>query len=413
MRSNKNFVLSIAIYFLVIIFFSIYSVNGQVSVTKTELHGREAFRLENDRIQVSMLTGGGYIGEVRLKSRDANKAINPMRVPHYRTIDPQDYNPEKHDIPYGGKGDRKVMASYMGHFLCFPYFGGMNSQFERDIGYGAHGEAAVVKWDIEGTQPQNNKASIVASANLPLSSYRVNRRLTMASKQMVVLVEEEVENIETFDRPYQWVQHVTFGDPFIAYNKTFVDAPVSKFTFDGKEGNPNSDNTVEWPMVKMMDGTTFDVGIFSMNTGEGDYRAWLLDPNRTHSWFTVYNSDYNVLIGYIFPKDDNPWIGDWQENGFKKHMPWDGKAVARGILIGTSPFTSGVKRSIERGPIFDTKTYGWIGAKEMKKQSYLIFITEIKDGYKGVSKLSAEEGVIIITEKETAKQKKLVHGFSL
>ena len=393
--------------------FGIHSISGQTSVSKTELHGREAFRLENDKIQVSMLTGGGYIGEVRLKSPDTNKSINPMRVPHYKTIDPQDYNPEQHDVPYGGAGDRKVMASYMGHFLCFPYLGGTNSKFERDIGYEAHGEAAIVRWNIEGKQAEDNKASIVASTNLKMSKYRINRRLTLAKDQMVVLVEEEVENLETFDRPYQWVQHVTFGGPFVDYNKNFVDAPVANYIFDADQNNPDNNNTVEWPMVKMQDGTSFDAGIFSKDTGEGDYNAWLLDPNRKHSWFIMYNSEYNVLIGYVFPKEDYPWIGDWQENGFKKHMPWDGKAVARGILIGTSPFTSGVKRSIERGPILDIETYAWIGAHQNKKQSYLIFITEINEGYKGVSELTVDNGAITLTETETGKQKKIAHDFSL
>ena len=54
------------------------------------------------------------------------------------------------------------------------------------------------------------------------------------------------------------------------------------------------------------------------------------------------------------------------------------------MLFGTSPFTPGVKQSIQRGPVFDTETYSWIGAKEKKKQSYLIFLLEIDEGLQGV-----------------------------
>ena len=52
------------------------------------LHGRRAFVLENDRMRVSTLPGGGFIGEIRFKSPDPKKNVNPMRVPHYQTIDP-------------------------------------------------------------------------------------------------------------------------------------------------------------------------------------------------------------------------------------------------------------------------------------------------------------------------------------
>ncbi|GAI96926.1 unnamed protein product, partial [marine sediment metagenome] len=280
-----------------------------------------------------------------------------MRVPHYKTIDPQDYNPVEHDPLYGSNNDSKVMAGYMGHFLCFPYVGGMNSNFEQQLGFGAHGEAAVVKWDIDQMVTDDNEAAILTSATLPLSSYSVKRSLTMHSGQSVVMVEEEVENLEGFDRPYQWVQHITFGNPFIEYGKTFVDAPVSRIALSQEKDDPSNFTNGQWPIMKTSKGDSINAGVFDMAKDEGLYRAWLMDQERTHTWFTMYNRDYNLLIGYVFSKEENPWIGDWQENGLKKHVPWKGEAVAWGLLVGTSPFTWGVKHSIERGPIFDTETY--------------------------------------------------------
>ena len=78
------------LFMLISVCMSYSSVSGQVSVTKTKFQGREAYALENGIIRISMLTGGGYISEARLKSSDGKEMINPMRVPHYKTIDPQD-----------------------------------------------------------------------------------------------------------------------------------------------------------------------------------------------------------------------------------------------------------------------------------------------------------------------------------
>ena len=84
------------------------------------LHGRRAFVLENGRMRLSTLPGGGFIGEVRFLSDDPKKSVNPMRVPHYQTIDPFTYDVAKHGDLYGTGIQRRLMSGYMGHFFVPP-----------------------------------------------------------------------------------------------------------------------------------------------------------------------------------------------------------------------------------------------------------------------------------------------------
>jgi hypothetical protein len=113
-----------------------------------KLHGRQAFVLENDRMRVSTLPGGGFIAEIRLKSDDPRLSINPMRVPFYQTIDPYTYNIAKHGDFYGTGMQRRLMSGCMGHFLCFPHFG-ESSAAELRQDYGQHGEALAVEWKLQ------------------------------------------------------------------------------------------------------------------------------------------------------------------------------------------------------------------------------------------------------------------------
>lgn len=374
------------------------------TVSTAELHGRSAYALGNGIIQVSMLSGGGYIGEMRFLSSDPKKAVNPLRVPHYQTIDPQDYVPALHDQLYGSGSDRKLMAGYMGQYLCFPYFGGANSPGEEKLGFSKHGEAIGVKWEIEPVMAADGTARIAASADLPLTHYKVRRTIALSPGQSVVRVDEEVENLEGFDRPYQWSQHLTFGDPFLASNQTFADAPVAKIAFSDNRDEEKFDGAVAWPLATNPAGHSFDASVFGVGKGEGAYRSWLMDPARTHTWVTLYNREYHVLIGYVFSKAANPWIVDWQENCRVKQRPWNGQVVARALVVGTSPFGTGVKRSIQRGSIFDTPTVDWIGAYETRRQSYLIFLAEIDAGFKGVERLLIEDGSITLIERGTGRQ---------
>ena len=390
---------------------SVQTVSGQVSLLKSAFHGRESISLQNGNMRISMLTGGAYIAELRMINEEGNESVNPMFIPHYKTIDPHTYTPEKHKDLYGSGINGKLMAGYMGHYLCFPRFGGNLSVFEENAGHTMHGEAYTVKYKVEESM-QDDRAIIMASAVLPLTRYAVTRSLTLLPGQPVVLVEESIKNLEPFDRPYHYVQHITFGQPFVEYGKTYVDAPVSRIGFSPRKDDPLNSNKVEWPLVRTKGGLELNAGIFGTDKGEGGYRAWLMDPERDFTWLTVYNPSLKLLVGYIFPKAENPWIGDWQENHRAQALPRNGKTVAWGLEVGTTPFGSGVRQTIERGPLFDTETYQWIGANEEKVQSYLIFLLEIPEDFKGVNELKLDDGTIILSEKDATKQIRIAHSFT-
>ena len=128
---------------------------------------------------------------------------------------------ERHGDLYSTGVNAKLMAGYMGHYLCFPYFGKPNSKFEEKTGSSTHGEAYSVKYEIE-KEVMDESAVVRASAILPSTKYSINRSITLLQGQSVALVEEFIENLERFDRPYKYVQHITFGKPFIEYGKSFV-----------------------------------------------------------------------------------------------------------------------------------------------------------------------------------------------
>ena len=118
------------------------TASGTVTAT---LHGRAALSLQNADMEISILSGGGFIGAVQLTTGDPKTDVNPMRVPSYQTIDPHSYDPgnAEHVAAYGSDVQGRLMAGYMGHFTCFPQFGNSPDEFEA-VGYGQHGELLTV-----------------------------------------------------------------------------------------------------------------------------------------------------------------------------------------------------------------------------------------------------------------------------
>jgi hypothetical protein len=341
-----------------------------------ELHGRRAFVLENDQMRVSTLPGGGFIGEVRFKSDDPRKSINVMRVPHYQTIDPFTYDMARDGARYGTGMQRRLMSGYMGHFVTFPQFAAA-SDAELAQDYGQHGEAIAVEWNIQKVDQLTNGVSLRYGADLPKTHFKVSRTMTLPADETVTYVDESVENMDVFGRPVQWTQHVTFGPPFVALNKNFVDASIATVVARPGQTTPGDPR---------------------MFTGTGS--TWLMDGSKPAAYFTMYNVDYPVLIGYLFESASNRWVLDWQENQRMQETPWDRKVVARGICIGDSVI-SGLKNAVQRGSQLGTPVFSWIDARETRAQRYAFFLAEIPLGFKGVSALRIENDRIVIVERET------------
>jgi len=222
----------------------------------------------------------------------------------------------------------------------------------------------------------------------------VVRSIALRAEETLAYVEESVENLTGFDRPIQWVQHVTIGPPFLELNKTVVDASAAKALL--RRGQEISEGA--WPVVQDPEGQTTDLRVFTGRTG-----AWLMDRSRPKVWFTAYNPEYPVLIGYVFQSEPNPWVLDWQENMRAKQIPWEGKVVARAVCIGDSPFASGLRDAVNRGSALGVPVFSWIAARQRRTQAYLVFLAEIPLGFKGVSDLREEEGRISLTERGTGR----------
>jgi hypothetical protein len=346
------------------------------------LHGRRALVLENDQMRIATLPGGGFIGEVRFKSSDPKKSINLMRVPHYQTIDPYTYDIARDGDRYGTGMQRRLMSGYMGHFVAFPQFAAA-SEAELAQDYGQHGEAIAVAWQTQKVEPTKDRVSLRYSADLPKTHFKIERTITLPSDETVAYVEESIENLEAFGRPVQWTQHVTFGPPFVALNKNFVDASVQD------------------AVVRSGEATTKDLRVFS-----GTANTWLMDGSKPAVYFTMYNVDYPVLIGYIFESAPNRWVLDWQENQRMDEKPWDRKVIARGICIGDSVI-SGLRNAVQRGSQLGTPVFSWIDARQTRSQKYAFFLADIPIGFKGVSNLRVENDRIVIVERETGAMRSI------
>jgi hypothetical protein len=259
-----------------------------------------------------------------------------------------------------------------------------------------HGEAGSVEWQqTRPPQVDGKGTTFFYGANLPKTQYRIERAVMLAIGESTVRVEEWIENLAAYDRPYNRTQHATFGAPFVTPGRNILDMSGTRGVTDATRtagGKWAEGQLFRWPNAPPRDGIELSLRDFHAIPGGQVYTPVLTDRSKPQSWFTLYNADYPLLVGYLFPSDDHPWIIDWQ------NQPRADVATgtARGIQFGTSPFDEGLRKSVERAHLLGVPTYKFIGARQRVSTTFTIFLHEIPQGFAGVRDVRIEDGKVVV-----------------
>lgn len=321
-----------------------------VTGTASTFHGRSALQIENSRVRVTVLTEGGHIAEIL----DKGSNVNPLWIPPWPSIEPSSYRDGSPD--YGNNSESRLLAGIMGHNLCLDFFGPPSSD-EAAAGLTVHGEASIVRYEISARCEE-----LTAKCNLPLAQLAFERHIALAGRK--ILFTETVHNLSALDRPIAWTQHVTLGPPFLQVGSTQFRVSATK------SRNAEGQIDFDWPLLLRPNGASRDLQLFDPDTPSGGYTAHLLHPQQEKVWFFAFSPISNLLLGYVWRREDYPWVGIWEENRSRTTAPWNGRTITRGMEFGVSPFPESRRAMIERQTLFGTPCYRWLPAKASLQTTY-------------------------------------------
>jgi hypothetical protein len=329
---------------------------------------RRAVTLENELLQVAVTVEGGHIAAIT----DKASGVNPLWTPPWPSIEPSSYDPVRHP-DYGEGAEAKLLAGILGHNLCLDYFGGPTDA-EAAAGMTVHGEASVAEYDIsvEGN-------TLRQAADFPESRLRFERLIHLPPKSRVVVIVETVENLSATERPIGWTQHVTLGPPFLQKGATTFRANATKSkvleaNFAGRHGYQQPGAEFDWPFAPLVDGGQQDLRLYTDRDHSGAFSTHLMDPTDRHAWFVAHTPETKVAFGYVWRREQFPWLGIWEENYCRDFAPWNGQALTRGMEFGVSPMPENRRAMVERNRLFGTPCYRWVPAKGSVQARYCAFL---------------------------------------
>ncbi len=158
------------------------------------------------------------------------------------------------------------------------------------------------------------------------------------------------------------------------------------------------DYAAQWPFGIMEDMDTMNVS--KPDKAYSSVFSFTIKKDAKFGWITAYNPENNLLIGYLWKREDYPWISLWQDFDEK------GSINYRGLEFGTTGMHKSYKEIIEEGNhrVFGEDSYKYIDAGEKQSRSYLAFMGNTPAGFTGAGDVNFENDKIIITDTTTGKQ---------
>ena len=352
---------------------------------KSNFEDRPALEFYNDKLSLTILTTGGALAHLVLSD-------DPDKMSPY--WDPVRMAREAGETQRAGTG--------VGHFVCVDGFGPVSRE-ERDAGLPGHGEAHTVPWDVTFSGRLGNIATLAFAANLPIVEEKFSRTFRLVDGENVVYVQSVLENRLGFDRPVNWAEHATIGSPFLEPEHTLLDVSAQRgrtLKHPARQTLPMrlaSFQDFQWPNAPTGDGKTVNLRAVPATPNSLDHMTVLLDPSRRLVWVTAINTSKRLILGYVFKREEYPWLQDWE------NFPASLK-MARGMEFGTQPYDVPRREAIGTGAMFDTPTYRWLPAKSKIETRFLLFYAHTPEGFRKVDDVTLQGGKLIVEDRQDGKR---------
>jgi hypothetical protein len=313
--------------------------------------------IQNETCSLTLDLNGGAITDFHLTP---NK-VNPLSFAFTK-----DQMPE----------NNKAGAPYQGHFLCLGRWG-EPSAGEIKAGLPNHGQIANIPWNQVET---NHDTILEMQTSGKLEGLSVERKIVLDQHEAIFIVKENVMNVNPLGRLFSMVQHPTLAAPFLD-NQIIVNTNAS-IGFDQQDYQDIANHTIQWHNDSIAWDNSTRRNHFIDRTDI--VRSFQVDANSSYGWITAYSPSSNILIGYIWPRADYPWVHIWENVK-------DGNLIYMGLEFGDTaihqPFNEILKTAVN---LFGESTVGFIDAGETIEKKYISFIAEPELEFNGITDVVIE-----------------------
>ena len=293
-----------------------------------EFRGNKVAIIENEKIRVMVLVDkGADIYSFVHKSSDTDYM--------WRSV-------------WGVRDTRKFLAStgdnswgdiYEGGWqTCAPTAGNKRKDYQG-APIGQHSEMSTMPWDCQILEDSPERCSVKFSVRTYRTPFFMEKTLSVSKNSPYLEIDYKLTNESENESDCVWLEHIVFGDPFLSENCR-LDLPESKIfnwndvTLDGLPDNRLSPGKKgEWPYTE---GPNGKIDMRKIPPKSSKLQDLAMFHELSQGWYSLTNTNTNVGIGLLFPKNIFKYVWNWQVFGGGAGYPWYGRHYNLGLELCTS-----------------------------------------------------------------------------
>ena len=288
--------------------------------------GMKTLVMENRLVRiVFLLDKGGDIIELKYKPLD----LDLMWHAPQGHVNPAEY------IPPIATAESSFNDLYGGGWQdALPVIGN-GPQEHRGAKYGTHGETPVMRWNCEILEAEGSAASAVLRVEGIRYPFALEKTVRIENDQTSLHLSERLSNLSPQILEFFWLQHPSFGEPFLAPGNTIALPPISEIeNFD--EMNPNgriAGGSFSWPVVKSRRGAApIDLSEIPPRDLVAEETSFI---KVKEGWYALKNPRLGLTFRLEWDPQIFRWVWFWQNYNLPDY-PYYGSAWNVAIEPATS-----------------------------------------------------------------------------
>lgn len=316
--------------------------------------------LQNQKAELEVLRCGGIISNFRLKDQELNPLSFVMET-----------------VPGSGQ-------YYQGHFVCAGRWGDPTPA-EKAKGIYKHGDLFLTDFTLENS----GAGSILIRGESNTEQLVMERHIRLDAGDTCFTVRENLTNTGNLSRLCNLVQHPTLAQPFLT-PETIVNCNAGVgFTYTEQL---NTKPVIRlWPNAQSVQRECFSLE--KPKPGSTGVYSYVVDNRNEYGWITAYAPQYQMLLGYVWKREQYPWINHW--------LHWqDDQILYRGLEFGTTGlhYDYTIIQQQNAFTMLGENTCFLLDAGETRTFGYTGFLATVND-FTGISDVGITDQGICIAQK--------------
>jgi hypothetical protein len=226
---------------------------------------------------------------------------------------------------YGDDSEAHWLSRYRGGWQMLLPHAGAPRQVDGVV-RAFHGEASLAEWTVT----ERDESAVTLQVDLVSAPLQVRRRLSVDGRTLLLSV--EVENNSAVEVEAMWVEHLNFGQEWLARGGTLTVPSATILTDAEQPGTlvaPDALST--FPLAMTPDGRLVDL---SAIPGHLDRRMLFAAlTNLDEGWYEITTGNDGSAVRVSWDLAVLPYLWVWQEFRSTETFPWFG----RGRVMGLEP----------------------------------------------------------------------------